>query len=329
MLAAQFALAVGTLVTSPLSKPASIAATAEAAVAAAFTPAMAAALAECNPSMPAHLRSQQVVAVMDNVLGADVCERLRREAEALRTEGYLEDCESSGNVRAIQCEQGDDEMRAVAEGLVSLPLATARAVAQRINDAVELTSSASGTPLIVASGAHTNKLAVVENDGSGYLKHVDNVFGTGGDDVRKATAIYYLNPGWDAEHAGFLRAYDASLVLVSPEDGEPMRTGGDGSDVARIAPRGDRLVVFWSDALVHDVEPSCITCDADHRWALTTWLIAADPEADPSLSQGLDQETWKRHFDDAPAEESAASRLAKSALETGLAGLYGLLRRGS
>ena len=34
-------------------------------------------------------------------------------------------------------------------------------------------------------------------------------------------------------------------------------------------------------------------------------------------------------LDDAPAEESAASRLAKSALETGLAGLYGLLRRGS
>ena len=80
---------------------------------------------------------------------------------------------------------------------------------------------------------------------------------------------------------------------------------------------------------MHDVEPSRITGDADHRWALTTWLIAADPEADPSLSRGIDQETWKRHFDDAPAEESAASRLAKSALETGLAGLYGLLRRGS
>ena len=117
MLAAHFASAVVALVTSPLSKPASIAATAEAAVAAAFTPAMATALAECNPSMPAHLRSQQVVAVMDNVLGTDVCERLRREAEALRAEGYLEECESSGNVRAIQCMQGDDEMRAVAEGL--------------------------------------------------------------------------------------------------------------------------------------------------------------------------------------------------------------------
>ena len=38
------------------------------------------------------------------------------------------DCESSGAVRATQCAQGDDAMRAAAEDLVALPLAIARAV---------------------------------------------------------------------------------------------------------------------------------------------------------------------------------------------------------
>merc|ERR1712129_657426 len=113
----------------------------------------------------------------------------------------------SGAVRATQCAQGDDQMRAAAEDLVALPLAIARAVALRINDAV---GPRGGSRLLIEDGTHTNKPAVVEVDGAGYAKHVDNVMGASCGDARKLTAIYYLNPHWDAQAGGHLRCWSWS-----------------------------------------------------------------------------------------------------------------------
>ena len=188
---------------------------------------------------------------------------------------------------------------------------------------------------------HTNKLAVVEKDGAGYAKHVDNMFGACGadeNDARKVTAIYYLNPDWDAQRGGFLRAYDADVCAA--DDGRPQTLLGDLSavkrrlaasltdaeDASRIAPRGDRLVIFWSNALVHDVEPSSIIAETDRRWALTTWLVAQDPDNDPSLSRGLDAEAWARHFNSGPSGDPA-TRFARAAAEKGRTELFKMLRR--
>ena len=132
-------------------RPACFETTAEAAVASAFTPALAAALAECHPSLPAHRRrSRQAVVVVDNVLGEEKCRQLRAQAEALRDGDFLERAESSGDVRAIQCAQGEESgMRGTADDLVALPLAIARGVAKRMNEAV-------GAPLIFDCGRHTS-----------------------------------------------------------------------------------------------------------------------------------------------------------------------------
>jgi Rps23 Pro-64 3,4-dihydroxylase Tpa1-like proline 4-hydroxylase len=131
----------------------------------------------------------------------------------------------------------------------------------------------------LSSTQQTNKLAVCLGNGSKYDKHIDNLGGgTGGGadgaDERKLTALLYLQPvGSHAENAdlaetldergGYFRAYD-----VPHKD-----------NVKSLAPRGDRLLLFWSDALVHDVSPSfCLDDDNDEskndeRWALTIWFL--------------------------------------------------------
>ena len=302
---------------STAAETASFSTTAEASIVASFQPLLAERLAACNPSRRwSPLGSKQAIIVLDDVLGASECERLRLQAEAIRAGGMLEDCQSSGAVRATQCAQGDDQMRAAAEDLVALPLAIARAVALRINDAV---GPRGGSRLLIEDGTHTNKLAVVEVDGAGYAKHVDNVMGASCGDARKLTAIYYLNPHWDAQAGGHLRCWDADVVGAGA-DGPPSSDGA-----ARVSPRGDRLVVFWSDALVHDVEPSRIASSADDRWALTVWHMAMEPNADPSLAHGLGPWIAFRHFD-APASELAtpARRLASRTLGSAVRRLAGM-----
>ena len=39
-----------------------------------------------------------------------------------------------------------------------------------------------------------------------------------------------------------------------------------------LAPSGDRLLLFWSDVVVHDVSPCHDTADSAHRHTLTVWL---------------------------------------------------------
>jgi hypothetical protein len=104
----------------------------------------------------------------------------------------------------------------------------------------------------------SNKLAVCVGDGSAYDKHYDN---SGLDDLRKVTVLYYLND-WRPELGGEFRIF-----------------GATDNDTTDIAPQGDRLLVFWSDVLVHSVLPSMAPRGkADHRYALTVWLTCEAAE---------------------------------------------------
>lgn len=131
---------------------------------------------------------------------------------------------------------------------------------------------------------------------------LDNVSGAP-EDMRKLTAIYYLNaleeePG-EAEggEGGESLGSGGSLGSGShggekgdsAEDGggrlsvewDVERLGGairlfDGLDAPShtdVAPLGDRLLVFWSDLVVHEVLPSFATSDDDHRYTFTVWLV--------------------------------------------------------
>lgn len=89
------------------------------------------------------------------------------------------------------------------------------------------------------------QLARYPGHGERYGKHRDAFFGS---KTRVITAIYYLNTSWTAECGGQLSATTVA---------------GD----QLIAPIADRLVVFRSDAVEHEVLASYAP-----RWALTGWF---------------------------------------------------------
>lgn len=84
--------------------------------------------------------------------------------------------------------------------------------------------------------------------GAKYVRHRDTF---PGDDNRRVTAIVYLNSGWQPTHGGQLRIH-----VTPPID---------------VEPRLDRLVVFRSELVEHEVLPA-----GEERWALTAWYSARE-----------------------------------------------------
>ena len=111
----------------------------------------------------------------------------------------------------------------------------------------------------MSSSTYGTKLAVALGGGSKYPKHVDNV---GLPDHRKVTTILYLNPDWDKTLGGEIRIW------------------GKGGLVEDVAPMGGRLLLFWSDQVVHEVlenlgDPQT---SKNHRYALTIWMVSENSQ---------------------------------------------------
>ena len=111
--------------------------------------------------------------------------------------------------------------------------------------------------------------SLYQADGSRYARHVDNRCADGYGqrcNGRRLSAIYYVNPVWEADHGGELRLWGK-------------RGGGsDGREAAGevveprvdVAPTSDRLVLFWSDKRnPHEVLPSHAP-----RFAISIWLYS-------------------------------------------------------
>ena len=236
------------------------------------------------------------IVVIDNFLGNDLISSMRAEALSLmpkmvpsQSTRWDEETQSvipyeKKGVLSMQIEGGTEGYAAsprLVEYIVSLTNNLSRKLNQVLPDAYQL-----------ATEEQTNKLEVCLGDGSYYDKHIDNLGGsTDAGDRRKLTALIYLQPPnshdgqppfpnekvEDDPRGGYFRAYDVPEV----------------DDVTCIAPRGDRLVVFWSDSLVHDVSPSFAPNDDDKRFALTTWLIA---DKKTGVIKETDLEVSARHF---------------------------------
>lgn len=93
------------------------------------------------------------------------------------------------------------------------------------------------------------QLACYPGDGARYAAHRDAF---AGDPARRLTAICYLNPDWRPEHGG-------QLVAQTPDG--PLT----------VEPRLDRLVLFLSDRVLHEVLPS-----HSPRFAATAWYRGAE-----------------------------------------------------
>jgi len=189
--------------------------------------------------------------------------------------------------------EGGTEGYAASPRLVEYVVTLTQSISARLNPILAL----DGHGYQLSGAEQTNKLAVCLGDGSRYDKHIDN---GGGGDMRKLTALLYLQPSdWhdgndddnhndgnypnesetDDERGGYFRAYDV------PTAGE----------VTSIAPRGDRLLLFWSDSLVHDVSPSYApNGDDDRRWALTVWFVV--DKANGGVIRTTSAEIEDRHF---------------------------------
>lgn len=89
------------------------------------------------------------------------------------------------------------------------------------------------------------QLALYPGGGARYARHFDAFPGQSN---RRATAIYYANPEWEPAHGGVLRLYPEG----APVDVEPVL---------------DRLVVFLSERIEHEVLPAFAP-----RLALTAWF---------------------------------------------------------
>lgn len=239
------------------------------------------------------------VAVVDNFLGDSFLREMRKEAISLmpqmvpsQSTKWDEKSQSvvpyeKVGVMSTQIEGGAEGYKAsprLVEYIVTLTTHLTHKLNQMLPESHHLKGE-----------EQTNKLAVCLGDGSMYDKHIDNLGGDNrgevGGDRRKLTALLYLQPSGshdgqpsypnesvdDDPRGGYFRAYDV------PSKG----------DVSSIAPRGDRLLLFWSDSLVHDVSPSFTpNGDADHRWALTIWFIAKDSAS----IRATDTAVEERHF---------------------------------
>ncbi|WP_224370592.1 2OG-Fe(II) oxygenase [Hyalangium versicolor] len=93
------------------------------------------------------------------------------------------------------------------------------------------------------------QLAHYPGGGARYVRHRDAFPGQSN---RRVTAIYYANPDWRPEHGGQLR-----LFL---DDG-----------TLEVAPTLDRVVIFLSERLEHEVLPAYAP-----RLALTAWYYGRD-----------------------------------------------------
>jgi SM-20-related protein len=101
---------------------------------------------------------------------------------------------------------------------------------------------------------------------AGYRRHRD-AFAVlpGARPSRRVTAIYYANPGWRPPDGGALRLH------LDPEPGTGADAVADTEPVA-VAPILDRLLVFLSERVEHEVLPTRVP-----RRAITAWFRPRDP----------------------------------------------------
>jgi len=115
----------------------------------------------------------------------------------------------------------------------------------RLREAYAALGEALSAEAYLGLGRFDLQLAWYPGNGARYARHFDAFPGQSN---RRVTALYYLNPDWVPAQGGLLRIY--------PEGGP-----------VDVEPTLDRLVVFLSERIEHEVLPA-----HGPRLALTAWF---------------------------------------------------------
>eukprot|EP00928_Gymnodinium_smaydae_P041720 TRINITY_DN28193_c0_g1_i1.p1 TRINITY_DN28193_c0_g1~~TRINITY_DN28193_c0_g1_i1.p1 ORF type:complete len:730 (-),score=95.63 TRINITY_DN28193_c0_g1_i1:98-2287(-) len=122
------------------------------------------------------------------------------------------------------------------------------------------------TVLKPATSRMSVMLARYPGGGARYAKHRDALPEHVG--ARRVTMIYYLNPNWDSSHGGCLRVHLPEAVAKRVDGARVVEPDASPAQwVLDIEPRMDRVVIFNSAWLEHEVLPT-----QSERFTLTGWL---------------------------------------------------------
>ncbi|KAL6050180.1 putative egl-nine egln protein [Balamuthia mandrillaris] len=122
-----------------------------------------------------------------------------------------------------------------------------RALQQELNEACDF-----------ASARTQVQLACYPGGGSRYVRHLDAFKGGA---TRRITVLYYMNVSWKEEDGGHLRIYYHDAEKEEEKEDEAEEREED------VAPLPDRVVIFQSRQVEHEVLPSFAP-----RYALTMWF---------------------------------------------------------
>ncbi len=199
----------------------------------------------CLRLSPAQLTELQTAGyiICDGVLGADKCTALHADLTSSAANNKLmERLKPAGMKKGWkQSDTRGDTICWLHSDDTDLPPSLRHAMSvldsyrTELNRSVDLKSEITHTQLALYSGG-----------GARYVRHCDTY---PGGPKRRLTVIYYVNPGWEKEHGGCLRLFGPNKV------------------VRDIEPRADRVLIFLSAWIEHEVLPVF-----KPRFALTTWI---------------------------------------------------------
>ena len=153
------------------------------------------------------------------------------------------------------------------------------------SDAMSLAFASAVPELRLAPAGPTSrtvKLQVNEGSGGCFPWHYDN---PGAPSKRALTCILYLNPEWKLGDGGELR--------LQPFCGA----------AATVAPRHNRLAIFYSDRTLHRVMPSY----ADKRYAMTVWIDG--DFVDPATGQSTNASVLNLNANQALSDVGATAKM--------------------
>ncbi|HTM21214.1 MAG TPA: 2OG-Fe(II) oxygenase [Kofleriaceae bacterium] len=182
------------------------------------------------------------VVVRDGLVGAEAARALAEEALALAAAARPAGIGRGGEPHHDRALRGDDILWLDDATAVGPALAAWREVIAAV--AAELDRAA-----YLGIRSIELQLAIYRIPGAAYARHSDAFRGRA---LRRATLIHYLNPAWSPAHGGQLRAHTSA----GPRTIEPIL---------------DRAILFLSDRVDHEVQPSHAP-----RLALTAWFRGPD-----------------------------------------------------